>query len=907
MREVALPFLTWYLVTQLVGAAALPLALRYFRNLPDNGYAFARILGILLVSLLLWLGTSYGLLRNNVGGVWLALFLTALLCLWLALRKGTAQTSQSQASPRRSKIELPRWPYVLTVELIFLFAFAAWTWVRARDPAINHTEQPMDLMFISGIWSSPTYPPRDPWLSGYAISYYYFGYWMITALARLAGQTPEIAYNVGQACWFGLLFTGSFGIGYNLLRLRAEESDNAEATAGTDGTSDDMTDDDESEEAGEDAEEEADEDSSEDAGEESEDNEDNEADDAAIDLETAVGDRPPANETLAPSLPRALPVAAGLLTAVAVALTSNLHVLLEWLYAQGASLDGLIRLVDVYNFPERAHVSRLWYIDNNWTWWWRASRVLEDVDLAGNHIEIIDEFPAFSYILGDNHPHVLTMPFVILVIAIALNWFCADNRGEVRPQTPLRHLRSLAGDLPLGAAGLGLLIAATGALFFLNTWDFPPYLLLLLMAAMFTGAWQISESSAPLRAALTRVGILSFALIAGAMVLYLPYLLTAQSQAAGIVPNLFHPTRLPQFLLMFGHFLLAVTALLLVAWREQPPSAVVLVTFAIYVLGLPVVFLFIAGLLTVNGSAAAPPLPEGAGGYGEIIIRRRLAQPSTFLLLGCLLSLTLAMLWQRLVGPRKSPRTTAFVLCLAAIGILLAYAPEFTYLRDHFGSRMNTIFKFYYQSWLLLAIASAFSIAWFASGRVSFSFPGYLLPASSLLLILLCLIYPVAGVYAKISGFGTRQPTLNGLAYIGADEQAAIDWIRRNTPENAVILEAKGASYNVNSARISAATGRATLLGWDGHQSQWRGRAYGTLAAGRAESIEEIYQRPMHSTLPALLDRWQVDYLIVGPEERAQYGLTPAVEMQLSTFLELVFEQGNFRIFRTRVAAEKGH
>ena len=904
MREVVLPFLTWYMVTQLVGVAALPLTLRYFRNLPDSGYAFARILGILLVSLLLWLGTSYGLLRNNVGGVWLALFVTALLCLWLALRKGTAPPSETHITPYSSRFQVPRWTYVLTVELLFLIAFAAWTWVRARDPAINHTEQPMDLMFMSGIWSSPTYPPRDPWLAGYAISYYYFGYWMITTLARLAGQPPEIAYNVGQACWFGLLFTGSFGIGYNLLRLRAEESDNAAANGVVESMSDDVSDDSESEEAGEDAEEEPDEDKSENAGEESEDGEDH---DAVVDHEPAADDGPTASEALKPSLPGGLPVAAGLLTAVAVALTSNLHVLLEWLYAQGARLDGLLRLVDVHNFPERAQVSHLWYIDNGWSWWWRASRVLQDVNLDGNRIEIIDEFPVFSYVLGDNHPHVLAMPFVIFVIAIAMNWFCADIRGEIRPQTPIRHFRSLANDMPLGAIGLGLLIAASGALLFLNTWDFPPYLLLILMAAMFTGAWQISESSARLRAALTRVGILGVALIAGTVVLYLPYLLTAQSQAAGLIPNLFHPTRLPQFLLMFGHFLLAVTSLLLVAWREQPPSAVVLATIAIYVFGLPVVYLFISGLLTVNGSAAAPPLPEGAAGYTEIIIRRRLAQPLTFLLLGCLLSLILAMLWQRLVGPGKSPRTTAFVLCLTAIGILMAYAPEFTYLRDHFGNRMNTIFKFYYQSWLLLAIASAFSIAWFASGRVSISFSGFLLPAFSLLLILLCLIYPVAGVYAKITGFGTRLPTLSGLAYIGADEQAAIDWIRRNTPENAVILEAKGASYNFSSSRISAATGRATLLGWDGHQSQWRGQAYSEQAAGRAESIEEIYQRPMHSTLPALLDRWQIDYLILGPEERAQYSLTPTVELQLGTFLELVFEQGNYRIFRTQVAAEKGY
>ena len=76
-------------------------------------------------------------------------------------------------------------------------------------------------MFINGIWSSATYPPRDPWLAGYAISYYYFGYWMISTLAHLAGQQPEVAYNLGQACWFGLLVTASFGVGYNLFRLRS--------------------------------------------------------------------------------------------------------------------------------------------------------------------------------------------------------------------------------------------------------------------------------------------------------------------------------------------------------------------------------------------------------------------------------------------------------------------------------------------------------------------------------------------------------------------------------------------------------------------------------------------------------------------------------------------------------------
>ena len=838
MREIVLPFLSWYLITQLITIAALPLALRFFSNLPDRGYAFARILGILLVSLLLWLGTSYGLLRNSTGGVWLSLFLVALLCFWATTKKSKEVENDAQSASGRP-FGLPAWHYLLVFELLFLLAFAAWTWVRAHDPAISHTEQPMDLMFMSGIWSSPTFPPRDPWLAGYAISYYYFGYWMVTALARLAGQPPEIAYNLGQACWFGLLFTGSFGIGYNLLRLRVQEqADNDE------------------------------------------------------------------NENTTPT--GALPLAAGLLTAVAVSLTANLHVILEWLYAQGVRLDGLIRMVEVYNFPARAQVSRLWYIDNGWSWWWRASRVIEDVDLSGNHVEIIDEFPIFSYVLGDNHPHLLAMPFVILVIAIALNWFCGDRRRESRPYFMLLHLRSLSAALPLGTVGLVVLIAATGALVFLNTWDFPPYLLLMLLAALFTGAWQDPRGLAPLRSAATRAGILGVILVLGTVAIYLPYLFTAQSQAGGILPNLLHPTRLPQFLLMFGHFLLAVVSLILIAWREQRPSASALVTAVALAFGLPLIFLVVTGLLTANGVGATPPLPADGSGFAEIFIQRRLSQPWTFLLLACLLAPTLALLWQRLVKPGNAPRTTAFILCLTAIGLLLTYAPEFVYLRDHFGNRMNTVFKFYYQGWLLLAIVAAYTIVWGVAGRVSMPSLGYLPAACSLLLILACLIYPVAGVYAKITGFGTRQPTLNGLAYVGADEQAAISWIRRNTPPNAVILEAKGASYQFNTARLSAATGRATLLGWDGHQSQWRGGAYSEMTAGRAEAVEQIYLRPLPSTLPALLENWQIDYLLIGPQERAQYGITPALEEQLSHFLELVFEQGSYRIFRAPSPTDRG-
>ena len=160
-----------------------------------------------------------------------------------------------------------------------------------------------------------------------------------------------------------------------------------------------------------------------------------------------------------------------------------------------------------YNFPEQAQVSGKWYIDSGWSWWWRASRVIEDIDLSGNHIEIIDEFPIFSYVLSDNHPHLLAMPFVLLVVAIALNWFSADGRdrgetpaartqvtGEERGTDRLHVLgRQQYAQAPVGdfhgrsaRVGFSWLWLRPAALLFLNTWDFPPYWLLLVLVAMLT-------------------------------------------------------------------------------------------------------------------------------------------------------------------------------------------------------------------------------------------------------------------------------------------------------------------------------------------------------------------------------------------------------------------------------------
>ncbi len=108
-------------------------------------------------------------------------------------------------------------------------------------------------------------------------------------------------------------------------------------------------------------------------------------------------------------------------------------------------------------------------------WWWRASRVLQDFALDKSPREVIDEFPMFSYLLGDLHPHVLAMPFALLAIGLALNIFLQLREVSSDRLILLRWMKK---------PDFWLTALALGALAFLNTWDFPIFLALFSAAAV---------------------------------------------------------------------------------------------------------------------------------------------------------------------------------------------------------------------------------------------------------------------------------------------------------------------------------------------------------------------------------------------------------------------------------------
>ena len=840
-------FLRFWLVLELLGLIALPLAWRLFRARPDMSLAFAKALGLLLVGYVLWLGASFGLLRNDLGGVIIALLTVLAASLWLA-RPGF-QRDETGQRPLLADLR-QNWRYWLGVELLFLLAMAGWAAFRAYNPDIAGTEKPMEIAFINGAFNSAIFPPQDPWLAGYGISYYYFGYVLLGMLARLSGVTTTIIFNLGLAAIFAFAVTEPFALVYALVR----------------------------------------------------------------------GDKKMPGSSVAGWV-------YGLLAGVFAALMGNLEVLLEVLHARGLLSPALLNFFDIKDLASASITGSFNPNAGGW-WWWRASRVIHDYNFAHTGAqEVIDEFPQFSFILGDMHPHVLAIPFAFLMMALALNLIFdltqrrkgakeeeKTGRGEEGSwREAWNRVRDAFG---LDGWGLPLVGVLVGAMGFLNTWDFPIYVFLMTVAYALRRGYQGLRFGPRFWKEITAT---FFSLAVIGVVAYLPFYLSFSSQAGGPLPNVVNPTRFVQFFLMFGVFLTTLAFLLIAVWRRHPAPRRSLLSWLLASWLLPALFLALSILLVMIVPGLRQRVAGLLGGTPvsllPAILKLRLTTPFTWIIAGGLLAAVGALLtqiWGDLTQRREGAKgeeevgsglpspSLSFALALFGTGLLLAYAVEFVYLRDQFGTRMNTVFKFYYQAWLLMSVASAYAVYYIQTrGGRALKLVGI---STVLILTAIGLLYPAFAIPSKAGNF-QGQPTLDGAAFIqryNPDQYAVMQWLKENTAPDTVILEAPGRSYTDDDF-ISAFTGRPTLLGWGGHELQWRGNYD---EPGRREPlIGAIYKNQSPDLTRETVQEFGIEYMIVGPKERDKYKISPHTESSYLKLWEPVFSSGPYTIYRWKGGA----
>ena len=288
-------------------------------------------------------------------------------------------------------------------------------------------------------------------------------------------------------------------------------------------------------------------------------------------------------------------------------------------------------------------------------------------------------------------------------------------------------------------------------------------------------------------------------------------------------------------------------------------------------------------------------------------LAKRLAQPGMWLsmlgILSLLIALTLRELrlqknkvdpapaeYERLQNETQPDAVLGFLLLLALLGCALVIFPEYFYLRDQFGWRMNTIFKFYFQVWILWGLLAAYASAWLWQGlksrlavipRVVWS-----------LMVISGLIYITFGVLTRTQNFKPPTWSLNGADYVAryqtADYQAIL-WLKQ-APDG-VVAEAVGGSYS-DYARVATLSGLPNVIGWPGHESQWRG---GMAEAGnREQEIELIYTVPDWETAREIIDRYNIRYIFIGSLE---YGKYRVLEEKFQQNMALVYDLDSVKIY----------
>jgi len=290
------------------------------------------------------------------------------------------------------------------------------------------------------------------------------------------------------------------------------------------------------------------------------------------------------------------------------------------------------------------------------------------------------------------------------------------------------------------------------------------------------------------------------------------------------------------------------------------------------------------------------PIALISAGGGALVLLA-VAIGSTALLLGLLLltgGATARLLSGIAPGSKADPAAQRFLLILMVGGLLLILGPEYLFLVDLFGTRMNTVFKFHYQAWLLLGVASSAAVVWMASAMRPRAVRGLVATAATLL-VAAGLVYPFAATPAKVQG--SQLPgTLDGAAFyqrMRPDDYAAIQWLSQTAVGRPVVLEATGGEYS-EYGRVSTFSGLPTVLGWAGHEVQWRGR--GEEPQRRSQDVDAIYATADPATMQSLLRKYDIQYVFVGTLEAEKYG--PAVYSRFDGRLQVAHRQGKVVIYQ---------
>jgi uncharacterized membrane protein len=730
---------------------------------------------------------------------------------------------------------------IIISELFYLMIFLVYAFFRMYQPDIVGTEKFMDFAFMNSIVKASHMPPFDPWMfgKGLFINYYYFGYLMMAIMFKLTGVPMGMGFNLALTFTVALSALGIVGLLYNLTK----------------------------------------------------------------------------NFLI------------GMLAAAFLLLISN--------------IDGFMQVA-----------SNQWGLSGfNW---WHTSRI---IDYAKYDVTI-NEFPFFSFLLGDLHPHQMAIPFVLLALNIALSYLKWNDNKLVE--------KKMEKILFIVFNGLVL-----GGLWFLNSWDFPTYLFVTFLCMI---SYKYSNSEKDEKWWLdafyaTGLIILVF------LIAYLPFILIFRSPVSiksGLVGPVKANTRITDYLIIFGIMLFPIVSFLITRtlnWiyalrlqgiagskvkkrNDYCPNCNAEIREGKLICG-QCGYVVTGEELHLGGEE----LPVKKANQGAMSFFKFLIEPTStkdkklFISIAAAFAVALILIVVKtifdfnancpecdkhfahlglfsgvmflmlsfvfLLGITKlEQKENQFILILVFTAFFAALGCDLFHIIDTFSragqhsilERMNTVFKFYYQSWIMYSIAAAYAFFWMKHFYLRFK-PAYVRwtwYGAFIILIVLGMFYPIASSNVKTGGFSTAL-NLDGTDFLkdrlyegrmtATGDYEAINWIRQNIKGSPVITEAWGGEYT-DYARVSSFTGLPTIIGWPGHELQWRGS--GEEAGRRQAAVGRIYETLDINEAQSLLNQYDAKYVYVGALERDKYPNAQALA-KFSQFMDIVYtNKYDTIIYKTR-------
>jgi YYY domain-containing protein len=237
----------------------------------------------------------------------------------------------------------------------------------------------------------------------------------------------------------------------------------------------------------------------------------------------------------------------------------------------------------------------------------------------------------------------------------------------------------------------------------------------------------------------------------------------------------------------------------------------------------------------------------------------------------------------------------AMIVGIGAFAAVMLLGVELIFLDDVFHSRMNTVFKFDENAWLLAGLAAGGGVG--LIGRFT-QRARWVVATLACVFVAGGLVYPVSAIATRFAEVPPGGPTLDGLSFLGPDERAAVRWLadQNDASGRVVVAGALGNEYDPLSAGMATYSGAATVLGWAGHELQWRGPL--PVIGQRQGDLAALYRDAPPDQIRSILDRYGIQYVVVADQERRVYG--DEVSTRFDGVLPVAFRSGPIDIYRTR-------